>query len=288
MHSYHHNIKTFNSATRHLTRVERALYRDLIELYYDTEKPLTGCFDRLARLVIAHSDEDKNALKYVLAEFFELTGGVYTHSFCDDEIEKFQANNSAKAKAGRASAEARKKKAAERKRQREQAKEQDLTPVEHVLNTSQASVHNHKPITNNHKPITTSNNTGQPWATQRKKFKPDISLCPTWGWPNQPSNAVFDGWLAMRRKNKFTISENSMKRIGAGLRTAVEQGFTVDDCLSKAELQGWKGMDAQWMVNTQPRAGPVLQHDQHMSDFLEGGCSHTLGTGRVIQGEVIL
>lgn len=286
MHSYHHNIKTFNSATRHLTRVERSLYRDLIELYYDTEKPLTGCFDRLARLVIAHSDEEKKALEYVLTEFFELTGDVYTHNFCDDEIEKFQANSSAKAKAGRASAEVRKKKAAERKQQREQQKEQDSTPVEQVLNESEASVHNHKPRTNNHKPRTSSDNTKPPSATKSKKFNPDVSLCLGWGWPNPPSDAVFDGWLDMRRKNKFTISENAMKRIGDGLRHAVTLGFTVDDCLSKAELQGWKGLDADWMVNSQPRSAQAPQHDQHMSDFLDGDCPLTPEPKCIIQEEI--
>ena len=70
MHYYQHNIKTFNSATRHLTRVERALYRDLIEIYYDTEKPLTSNIDRLSRLVMANSNDEKESLSYVLSEFF--------------------------------------------------------------------------------------------------------------------------------------------------------------------------------------------------------------------------
>ena len=87
MHSYQHNIKTFNNATRHLTRVERSLYRDLIELYYDTENALTADIKKLQRLVIAQNDEEKEALNYVLDEFFELTGDVYTHSFCDEVIE---------------------------------------------------------------------------------------------------------------------------------------------------------------------------------------------------------
>ncbi len=108
MHSYHHNIKTFNNATRHLTRVERSLYRDLIELYYDSEKPLQADnFDRLARLVLANSDDERAALKYVLSEFFTLSGDLYTHDYCDEQIEKFYSNTTAKAFAGKASAKAR-------------------------------------------------------------------------------------------------------------------------------------------------------------------------------------
>lgn len=159
MHSYQHNIKTFNSATMHLTHVERSLYRCLIELYYDTEQPLPADdFDRLARRVMAVTEEEKAALAFVLGEFFEKTGDVYTHDYCDEVIERYQEAVSAKAKAGRASAEARKKKAAARKQQRRAANKQDLTGDEQVLNSvgaeGQQNPTNKKPETINHKPTT--------------------------------------------------------------------------------------------------------------------------------------
>jgi len=47
MNYYPHHIGDFNSATRHLTRIERSVYRDLIELYYDTEAPLSRDVDKL-------------------------------------------------------------------------------------------------------------------------------------------------------------------------------------------------------------------------------------------------
>lgn len=140
MHYYSHNIGDFNSATRHLTRVERALYRDLIELYYDTEQPLqSDDFDRLARRVLANSDEERTSLGYVLDEFFTNTGDGYRHARCDSEIDKYRANSTAKAKAGKASAEARRAK-----------KQHNLTPVEQPLNTCATK---QEPITNNHQPI---------------------------------------------------------------------------------------------------------------------------------------
>jgi len=150
MHAYLHNIKTFNNATRHLTRVERSLYRDLIELYYDCEQPLPAVdFDRLSRRVLANSDEEKAALRYVLDEFFELTGDCYTHQFCDEQIESYRANQSGKSAAGKASAEARRKKAEERKAQRSSPIKQDLTGVEQTLNECAT---NHEPLTMNHEP----------------------------------------------------------------------------------------------------------------------------------------
>ena len=155
MHSYQHNIKTFNNATRFLTRVERSLYRDLIELYYDTEQPLQSVdFGRLCRQVMAHSDEEKEALKYVLSEFFALTGDVYTHNYCDEQIEKFRTGISAKAKAGVASAEAKKQKAAQRINERVNKKEQANNEPTTEVNTRSTAVTNQEPITNNHKPRT--------------------------------------------------------------------------------------------------------------------------------------
>ena len=150
MHSYQHNIKTFNNATMHLTRVERSLYRDLIELYYDTEQPLQAVdFDKLARRVRAITEEEKDALQYVLDEYFEITGDVYSHDYCDAQIEKYHSAITAKAKAGKASADARKAKASERKAHR---KTSDTTNDEQNDNTCSTHVTNHKPLTINHKP----------------------------------------------------------------------------------------------------------------------------------------
>ncbi len=155
MHSYQHNIKTFNNATRHLTRVERSLYRDLIELYYDTEQPLVSDIKKLQRLVIAQTEEEKEALHYVLDEFFELTGDVYTHKFCDQVIEAYRNNKGAKAAAGKASAAARKKKAEELKAARAKQNEQNSTTVQQPLDECST---NQKPETRNQKPINNKNN----------------------------------------------------------------------------------------------------------------------------------
>lgn len=151
MHSYHHNIKTFNNATRHLTRVERSLYRDLIEMYYDSEKPIQADnFDRLARLVLANSDEEKEALRYVLGEFFVESGDIYTHGYCDDQIEKFYSNTTAKALAGKASAKARAEKNEQRKREREKY---NSTPVEQALTDDEQNPTNKEPLTINQEPL---------------------------------------------------------------------------------------------------------------------------------------
>ena len=141
MNFYPHHISDFNNSTRHLTRVERSVYRDAIELYYDTESVLTNDLDRLTKKLLCRSEEEKQALIDVLAEFFDLHDDGYFNERCDHEISKYRANISAKAKAGIASAKARKQKSAERK--------QNSTPVK----SSATHVHNQEPLTKNQEPL---------------------------------------------------------------------------------------------------------------------------------------
>ncbi len=107
MNYYQKHIGDFNNKTRHLTRVERSLFSDAIELYYDTEEPLISDLKKMERLLLVHSEEEKSALKVVLDEFFVLTDDGYFNKRCDKEVKKYQAFMESKSKAGKASAEQR-------------------------------------------------------------------------------------------------------------------------------------------------------------------------------------
>lgn len=72
MHFYNFNVKDFNSSTRHLTHLERALFRDLIDMYYVEEKAITSNMAMLERKLLVHTEEERQALKNVLADFFTL------------------------------------------------------------------------------------------------------------------------------------------------------------------------------------------------------------------------
>lgn len=112
MNHYPHHIGDFNNATRHLTFVERALYRELLDLYYDTEAPLPRDFDRLARRVLAVSDELRQALQVLLDEFFVLSEEGWRNARCDIEIAAYLQKQEQQSRAGKASAAKRKGKPA--------------------------------------------------------------------------------------------------------------------------------------------------------------------------------
>jgi uncharacterized protein YdaU (DUF1376 family) len=146
MNYYPHHIGDFDRATRHLTRVERSVYRDLIDVYYDTERPLTLDQKALCRLIIARTNEEATAVAQVLSEFFDETPTGWYHARCEEEIAHFRANKGQKAEAGR-------KSAAARALRKQQAINGCSTGVEQ---TSNGAPTNQEPGTNNQEPGTTT------------------------------------------------------------------------------------------------------------------------------------
>jgi len=137
MHYYSHNIGDYRRDTNHLTILEHGAYRQLLDTYYLTEKPLPLNHAGLMRTHCARSADEVRAIENVLRDFFVETKEGYIHKRCDVEIEAFHAKStscreSAKARWARVKAE----------------KEAE------AMRTHSEGNANHKPITNNHKPIT--------------------------------------------------------------------------------------------------------------------------------------
>lgn len=93
MNHYPHHIGDFNTATRHLTRLERGLFRDMLDMYFDKEQPLEGAdISLLARRLLCHTPEEVAALQFLLGEFFErLDDGRYQNLDCERVIALYRA-----------------------------------------------------------------------------------------------------------------------------------------------------------------------------------------------------
>jgi uncharacterized protein YdaU (DUF1376 family) len=86
---YPHHIGDFNNATRHLSRVERSIYRDLLDHYYDTEKPLRDDEEWLMRRILCDA-EDALSFRMVLSEFFVLEADGWHNARCDRELAAYR------------------------------------------------------------------------------------------------------------------------------------------------------------------------------------------------------
>lgn len=151
MNFYPHHIGDFNNATRHLTRIERSIYRDMIDLYYDTEEPLTLDIKALCRKLIARTDEESTAVEQVLNEFFTETEQGWHHSRCESEINAYRASITAKSAAGKASAAKREQERKERLEKLNGSPTADQQPLDSVDSSVQLTS-NQEPVTSNQEP----------------------------------------------------------------------------------------------------------------------------------------
>jgi len=66
-------------------------------------------------------------------------------------------------------------------------------------------------------------------------------------WPSKPEPLIFKDWLAHRKNKKLTTTQTVINGIAKQLHLAVEQGYSVDDCLSVVCERGWNGFKLEWM-----------------------------------------
>jgi uncharacterized protein YdaU (DUF1376 family) len=95
---YAFHIGDYASATQHLTDLEDLAYRRMMDVYYVAERPLPLDRRQLYRLLRANSQDMRDAVDVVIAEFFTETQDGWRHGRCDAEIEKARAKSD-KAKA---------------------------------------------------------------------------------------------------------------------------------------------------------------------------------------------
>jgi len=149
MFYYQHNIGDYCKSTVHLTLLEHGVYRRLMDVYYDTETPLTASIEDLCRKICARSDDERKATETVLKEFFTLTDNGWESDRCNAEIATYKGQIEKARIAGKASAAKRKGNACSTGVQQEVNGRS--TDVQQALDSSST---NQEPLTDNHKPET--------------------------------------------------------------------------------------------------------------------------------------
>lgn len=86
MNFYKRHIGDYIKDTSHLSLLEHGIYTRLLDVYYTREQALPP-FDQTARLIGARSDDERAALRDVLAEFFTESDAGYRQERCEREIE---------------------------------------------------------------------------------------------------------------------------------------------------------------------------------------------------------
>lgn len=129
MHYFEHHIGDYAAATSHLSLVEDAVYSRMLRRYYLTEAPLPADWAQVARLVGARADDELEAVKVVLAEFFTLTDDGYRQKRADEEIAEFHSRQEGKAEERENEAERKRRYRERRSRLFEQLRELGEVPA---------------------------------------------------------------------------------------------------------------------------------------------------------------
>lgn len=131
MHYYQFNIGDYSKSTKHLTPLEDIAYRRMLDLHYDTEKPLPCEIASIARLIVMRENQEE--IRQVLNEFWCETEEGWINKRASEDIDAYK-EKSEKAKK---SAEAR------------WAKQKDSENNAKGMRTHSDSNANHKPLTIN-------------------------------------------------------------------------------------------------------------------------------------------
>jgi len=66
-------------------------------------------------------------------------------------------------------------------------------------------------------------------------------------WPSLPSQQVMADWLTLRKRLKADVTQTVINRLGPKLTAAMDQGYSVDDCIGACIEHNWKGFDVSWI-----------------------------------------
>ena len=169
MHYYQFHVGDYLSHTSRLSNDEDLCYRRLLDLYYQTESPISLDIERVARL-IGFRDQIK-VVSDVLSDFFLKSEQGYRNKRCDEVIDAYHAKSDRAKNANKARWKS----------------EEDLK-LDLKSDTDQIPTNNHKPITNNQKPI--------------EKKKATIVACPP-----DVNEQVWSDWVQLRKGKKATVTE---------------------------------------------------------------------------------
>lgn len=89
MNFYEHHLGDYMRDTAHLSMIEDAAYRRLLDAYYIRGAPLPADLRDCCKLARAHSKVERDAVAYVLREFFDLRDDGHHQDRADREIARY-------------------------------------------------------------------------------------------------------------------------------------------------------------------------------------------------------
>jgi uncharacterized protein YdaU (DUF1376 family) len=214
MHYYQFNIGDYAKSTKHLTLLEDLAYRRLLDIYYDTEKPLISNVKQLAR--IAGMSEYIDEINNVLSDFFTETEEGFTQKKTACEIQAYQAKAGTARVNGKLGGRPKKTQTEPKETQSVNSANPDETGLKG----------NYKPLTINQEPLTNNQELSvKDTGTKAKRFVPP-TLDQIRSYCNERLNNVdANKFIDHYTSNGWLVGKNKMKDWKAAIRTWEKSSF---------------------------------------------------------------
>jgi len=237
------HVGDYVSATRHLSWTEDAAYRRLLDTYYTSEKPLPVELRAVCRLVLATTDEQREAVRVVLEEFFDLTEAGWINRRADTEILAMQEKQ---------------------ERQRERANKRWHSQVHEHGNAPAMPRHKANYATASRSDAgalpPTPTPTPTPTPINKEPIPDGMGSAPrkrsaTAARPDDVAEPVWQDFQRLRAQKRAPLTDTAL----AGLRReAVKAGVGLEAALAYCCEQGWQGFNASWYADrVGARTGPM-------------------------------
>lgn len=226
MHYFKRNIGDYHKKAGRLSMIEHGAYTLLMDACYDREQFPT--LEQAYDWCWARTDDEKNAVEFVLEKFFVFQDGVYFQSRIAEELEQYHKN-----------AETNRRIAIEREEKKRTNREQTVN--EH--STNQHLTNNQEPLTINHKPKTNKTNSDEFdvfWKAYPRKVGKDKALI-AWNKKKPNLDAVLNA-LSWQKLSDGWIKDNG--QYIPHPTTYLNEGRWQDEPSMNSRQQ-----DEQWFVN---------------------------------------
>jgi uncharacterized protein YdaU (DUF1376 family) len=270
LHYYKRNIGDYHKKAGRLSILQHGIYCLLLDAIYDREVFPTKA-EAIDWLWVS-SEEEEQALDFVLMKFFVEVDGKYQQKRIARELKAYKANEES-AMARKESERLRKQKYRERRSNLfESLAEQGITPdfnstmdeLEDLLShgtgqgqdaESQGKSANGTAITKNHKPLTTN----QEPIDKPKRFVFKQALLAL-----GVSSDMADHWIAIRKKKKAVNSETALKLV---INEAKKAGITPTQAINYSAENNWSGFKAEWYTKEQGQKYKTLSDIANDDNF---------------------
>jgi uncharacterized protein YdaU (DUF1376 family) len=212
MNFYPHHLGDHMRDTAQLSILEDGVYRRLLDAYYVHERPLPAEQRECCKIARAVSKRERDAVAYVIKQFFQLRNDGYHQRRADAEIERFR-QKSAKAKVSSFLGVMARRTNTERssERSRGRSTERVISP----LTNSQ------EPITNNQKPKTPTARPRDECPTEFLEFK---ALYPNRAGDQRWHDALKSANSRIKEGYSWTQILEGARRYAAYVRAAGKEG----------------------------------------------------------------